>query len=122
MSLKQSSSAPPAARNTGENSPSCWHRERNRNCLRIESTPSDTFLLPYQQFLGAHHARAGDSETLRISFTTHDVTLSGRQLGEIALALQDLAVEWVKPLPERYQGLAHADGAKVTRVEIKAVE
>ena len=122
MSLKQSASIPSTPRVAGENSPTCWHRERNRICLRIESTPTDTFLLPYQQFLGAHHARAGDSETLLISFTTYEVTLCGRQLGEIALALQDLAVEWVKPLPDRYQGLAHDDGAHVTRVEVKATE
>lgn len=122
MSLKQSSLDPTSPRTSGEHSPACWHRDRNRNCLRVETSAGDTFLFPYQHLVAAHHNRSGSSETLRISFPNHEVTLSGRQLGEIAAALQDLSVDWVKVLPPRYQSLAETEGASVTQIEVKTVE
>jgi hypothetical protein len=122
MSLKQSSIDPSAARASGEQSPVCWHRDRNRNCLRIDASAGDTFLFPYQHIVAVHHNRAGNSETLRISFPNHEVTLSGRHLDEIAAAMQDLAVGWVKALPARYQSLAEIEGASVTQIEVKTIE
>ncbi|MEP6672444.1 MAG: hypothetical protein ABJF10_24985 [Chthoniobacter sp.] len=122
MSLKQSSLDPTSPRAAGEHLPACWHRERNRNCLRIEASAGDTFIFPYPHLVAAHHQRSGNSETLRISFPNHEVTLTGRQLGEIASALQDLSVDWVKALPARYQSLAEMDGASVTQIEVKILE
>jgi len=122
MSLKQSSLDPASPRTSAEHSPTCWHRERNRSCLRIEASAGDTFLFPYQHIVSAHHHRTGNSETLRISFPNHEVTLSGRQLGEIAAALQDLSVDWVKVLPARYQRLAETEGASVTQIDVRTVE
>jgi hypothetical protein len=122
MSLKLSSLDSTSARGSGEHSPACWHRERNRNCLRIETSAGDTFIFPYSHLVAAHHQRSGNSETLRIFFPNHEVTLTGRLLGEIAAALQDLSVDWVKALPARYQSLAGSDGASVTKIEVKILE
>lgn len=120
MSLKQSSLDPALA--AAEQSPGCWHRDRNRSCLRLEASATETFLFPYSQFVAAHHARSGDSETLRISFSNHEVTVAGQRLSEIAAALQDLSVDWVKTLPARYQSLAQFEGVVVTKIEVKSVE
>ena len=120
MSLKQSSLDPAQA--AAEQSPGCWHRDRNRSCLRIEASPTETFLFPYSQFVAAHHARSDDSETLLISFSSHEVTVAGQRLGDIAAALQDLSVNWVKTLPARYRSLTQFDGAVVTQIEVKPVE
>jgi hypothetical protein len=122
MSLKQSSIDPSAPRAAGEQPPICWHRDRNRDCLRIEASVGDTFLFPYQHLVAVHHRRAGNSEALRISFPNHEVTLSGRHLAEIAAAFQDLSVDWVKALPARYRCLAETEGASVTQIEVKTIE
>ena len=121
MSLK-SSLNPSAPRVAGEHFPACWHRERNRSCLRIEASVNDSFVFPYHQFVAAHHTRSADSETLRISFSNHEVTLSGRQLGEITAALQDLSVDWLKPLPARYENLVESEDARITQIDVKSVE
>lgn len=122
MSLKQSSLDPAAARPAAEQSPGCWHRERNRSCLRIERSATETFVMPYSQFVAAHHARSGDAETLRISFSNHEVTIAGQRLSEIVAALQDLSVDWVKALPARYRSLTQFEGAIVTQIEVKPAE
>lgn len=63
-----------------------------------------------------------DPETLIISFSTHEVFLSGRSFSEIATALGDLAFQWIKACPSRYQRVAEMDEALVFNIEVKAVE
>lgn len=120
MSLKQSSDQNTSR--TADLSPVCWHRDRRRDCLRIEVSAGETFFLPYQQLVAAHHHRSETGETLRISFSNHEVILSGRHLGEIATALQDFSVDWVKGNPTRYKGLAEPDSPSITQIEVKALE
>ena len=125
MSLRQSATDSSRQRSAdGEGRSSCWHRERDQACLRVEVTPDESFIFPYQQFLGAHHIRQRDSETLVISFSTHEITASGRELGKIASALQDLAVEWIKAVPARYGALPETKGAGawIKRLDVRAVE
>ena len=120
MSLKQSSLD--SGLTAAEQSPGCWHRDRNRSCLRLEASATETFLFPYSQFVAARHARSADTETLLISFSSHEVTVTGKRLGEISAALQDLSVDWVKTLPARYRSLTQFEGAVVTQIEVKPIE
>jgi hypothetical protein len=63
-----------------------------------------------------------DLETLKISFSTHDIVLSGRSLSEIALALEDLAIRWIKPVQSRYGRVAEVEGALITDIEVKPAD
>lgn len=119
MSLKQSPINPAISVSLKEDFPDCWHRERDRSCLRIELHSGEAFIFPYQQFLGAYHLRSSNPETLKISFSTHVVTLSGRGLSEIATALEQLAVAWIKPIDRRYQIVPNGKAALVTGIEVK---
>lgn len=122
MSLKQSPINPATSAPIKEHLPDCWRREHDRTCLRIELNSGEVFLFPYQQFLGAHHTRENESETLIISFATHEVTVSGRQLDEVVSALQNLSIDWIKTIPPRYRDSPRNDGAWVTQIDIKTVE
>lgn len=117
MSLKVSPMSP-----AEEHLPDCWHRERDRQCLRIELNSGESFLFRYQQLLGVHHLRSTDSEALTISFSTHVVVLSGRNLSEITVALEDLAVGWIRFVPGRYENAAELEGALMTGIEVKTAE
>lgn len=57
-----------------------------------------------------------------ISFSTHEITVSGRQLNELTLALQDLSIAWIKTIPPRYRELSENEGAWITEINVKAVE
>ena len=42
-------------------------------------------------------------EVLRLAFSSHDVEITGRNLRELLVALQEFSVKWVRAVPERYQ-------------------
>jgi len=123
MSLKQSSKEPGSSREaTPSRTPPCWERERDRDCLRIKTAEGEELLLPYQHFLGAHFRPREQTETLIITFSSHSITLEGRHLEEIVAALQEYAVDWIAPTPQRYQSLQDADAVTVLKLEIEAAE
>jgi len=121
MSLKQSSKDPRVSRDIGlDNPPACWGRERHRDCLRIE-TQAEVLLLPYQHLVSIRLRQQDQNELLNLTFSSHRVTLEGRHLNEIVMALQEFAVEWVAPIPARYQSLREANGATVFKVTVEEV-
>jgi conjugative relaxase-like TrwC/TraI family protein len=120
MSLKQATKDPNCTRT--ENGAACWRRERDCVCLRVEPKPGESFLFPYQHFTVAHHACSDDGEKLEVSFSTHDLVLHGRNLSDIARALQEFGIEWIAVAPERYESLRESDSVLITRIEIKTIE
>jgi len=88
-------------------------------CLRVETSPSESHVFPYQHLVTASLTSAGQIETLRLLFSSHDVELQGRNLRTLLLALQDFAVKWLRTVPERYQDIEIGDGGVITRIRIE---
>lgn len=122
MSLKQSPTNSATLPLAKEHVADCWRREPDHPCLRIETNSGETFLFPYHQFHRAHYLRSSERETLRIFFATHEVAVSGKRLSEIAAALQDLAVRWIKPVHSRYRAVAETAAAFVADIEVTPTE
>lgn len=123
MSLKQSSTDSSRLRSSeGDARSFCWRRGRDQTCLRVEAKFDDIFIFPYQQFLGAHHTTDVESAALIISFSTHEITVAGRHLDEVASALQDLSLEWIKAVPAPYRKLPETDEVWITQIEVKAAK
>ena len=123
MSIKQSHKEPPTLGDgLSESLPACWHREQDRDCLRVDTPAGEVFLLPYQQFVGAHLKQQAGNEILSISFSSHQLTIHGRNLEEIVSALQEFAVDRIASTPARFQGLRNASSATVLNVEVEAVD
>ena len=86
--------------------------------LRLEPTSKSFLLLPYHH-LELVKFEAGDGQdTLTLLFLNRTVCITGKSLRELALALQDRSVEFVKPLPERYASLAGTE-ASVKTIEVE---
>ncbi|MGH7950403.1 MAG: hypothetical protein ACREFE_00560 [Limisphaerales bacterium] len=86
--------------------------------LRLELNPKSFLLLPYHH-LELVKFEAGDGQdTLTLLFLNRTVCVTGKSLRELALALQDRCVEFVKPLPERYASLV-GDEVSVRTIEIE---
>lgn len=98
-----------------------WENNPQAQALRVDLQNGTFFVLPYSHFAFAHFERKEDAETLRVSFTTHDVRVSGRHLRELGIALQKLAVDWIREMPARYAALAEKGGAIIERIEIAEV-
>jgi hypothetical protein len=78
--------------------------------LRLETGPACFYLLPYYHLDIAKFESARERDTLEMAFLNHHVRIVGRDLRELAIALQNRAVEFIKPMPSRY-GAAVDDGA-----------
>ncbi len=120
MSLKQSSTDS-SDESGGRGISDCWRRERDRICLRVEMRADEVFIFPYQQFLGAHHVRIAAGETLKITLSTHEVTLSGHRIAKLLAALQEFAVDWIRPLPTRYHDLGRDSEPLIKAIDVRAL-
>jgi hypothetical protein len=88
--------------------------------LRLEVSAESFFLMSYHHidFARFDSAKAGDVLTIR--FLTHEVTVTGRKLRDLALGLQERCVEFIKPFPTRYSAaLGVEDGGLVESIEVK---
>jgi hypothetical protein len=100
----------------------CWHREPTATQIRLETADNGIFLFPLQQRMFAHLATSDGADVLTLGFPSHEVSISGTRLHPILSALQDSAVEWIKPLPPRHATLTADGSAAVTGIEVKAAE
>jgi hypothetical protein len=122
MSLKQSSRDSRGEReNVDHSTPDCWHRERDRTCLRVDMRADEVFVFPYQQFLGAHHARTSAGETLKITLSTHEIILTGHRLEKLVAALQEFAVDWIRPFPTRCRDLGESSEPMITSIDVRGL-
>jgi hypothetical protein len=99
--------------------PTCWQREAPCTCVRIETSGSEAQLFPYQHLVTASHSHAESSEILRLSFSSHDVEITGRNLRPLLLALQDFTVKWLRPIPERYARLESGENGVITNIRVE---
>jgi hypothetical protein len=99
--------------------PTCWQREAPCACLRIETSGSEAQLFPYQHLVTASLSHVESSEILRLTFSSHDVEIAGRNLRALLLALQDFAVKWLRPIPERYARLETSENGVITSIRIE---
>jgi hypothetical protein len=106
-------------RQTVQATPACWQREAPCPCLRIETSPNESHVFPYQHLVTASLTSAEQTETLRLLFSSHNVELQGRNLRMLLLALQDFAVKWLRTMPERYTDLETGDSGVITGIQIE---
>ena len=105
-----------------ETSFAAWESNPQAQALRVDLQSGAFFVLPYSHFALAHFYRDENGESLRIAFTTHEVRVSGRHLRELGIALQKLAVEWIREVPPRYAALAEKGRAFINRIEVVEIE
>jgi hypothetical protein len=108
--------------NSNPPAPTCWQRESPTACLRIETADGEAHLFPYGQLVTASLVRAEQNEALRVTFATHEVEITGRNLRELLHALQDFAVKWIRSGPPRYQALGGGDGCFVSSIRIVSAD
>jgi hypothetical protein len=90
--------------------------------LRLEVTADSFHLLPYHHMEFATFDSNKERDTLTLSFLGHQVRIAGRNLRELAVAIQKRAVESIRPTPNRYAGIAGNDGSFVEAIEIEATQ
>ena len=87
--------------------------------LRLETSPACFYLLPYHHLDIAKFESAKERDTLTIAFLNHHVRIMGRDLRELAIALQNRAVESIKPMPDRYSAAMEDQTGVVESIEVE---
>lgn len=102
---------------------SCWKKDERAQCLRVECSSGEQFLFSYGYFHEARFATSGDEETIELLFSSGSrvVGMKGHGLEDVWLALQNLSVAWVKPLPQRFAPLAKGQVC-VKSVSVEAIQ
>ena len=96
----------------------CWNKDAQAQCLRVELSDDRSFIFPYTHLTFASMEREEGRDVLTASFTTHDLRIVGKNLRELGIALQRLAVDWIKPAPARYAVLAASDAVFVETIQV----
>lgn len=106
------------ARRSANRHLACWNETGQTQSLRVELNNGELFIFPYIHWMFAKLERIADQELLTVSFSTHDIRLTGHCLRELGIALQKSAVDWVRELPPRYANLITKDAAWIEHIEI----
>jgi hypothetical protein len=88
--------------------------------LRLEMEAKSFYLLPYHHLELVKFESGEGLDTLTLSFLNRTVCITGKNLRDLGLALQDRAVEFVRILPalDRYSSVAGKEAA-VKTIEIE---
>ena len=99
----------------------CWNKDAQAQCLRVELSDDNAFIFPYTHLTFAKMEREEGRDVLTASFTSHDLRIVGKNLRELAIAVQKLAVDWIKPAPARYAVLAANEAVFIESIEVSEV-
>jgi hypothetical protein len=97
----------------------CWRTATSPQCLRVETT-NEIHLFPYGYYQHAKFVRQSGKDVLQIQFQDRTVTVKGKGLEPLCDALERLAVERIKMLPEKYEGLGKNEGL-IEAIEITKI-
>jgi len=106
---------------SGKRSVVCWNEDPQAQTLRVELIAGNFFIFPFSHLLSAEFTREDDGDLLNLAFSTHVVKVRGRHLRDVALALQKLAVAWIKEIAPKYAKLADPNAAVVLSIEVSAL-
>ena len=100
----------------------CWSREIQAQALRVVLAGRRSYVFPYTRLAFVGLEQESDHDTLHVCLDTHEIQIIGKNLGELELALQKLAVEWVRESPARYSAEAGDDHAWITSITVSEVQ
>ena len=100
----------------------CWNKDAQAQCLRVELSDDRSFIFPYTHLTFASMERDEGRDVLTASFTTHDLRIVGKNLRELGIALQKLAVDWIKPAPARYAALVSSEAVYIESIAVSEAE
>jgi len=98
-----------------------WNRAGQPRCLRVELADGTFFVLPYQHLVCVGF-EPGTEDTINVTIAQHEVKIRGKNLRELALAFQKLAVDWVRELPARYAASANHDGVHIASIGVTEIK
>lgn len=77
--------------------------------LSVVTSADERWIFPWHHLTAAQHTRGGDREELRLTFTSHVVTLRGRHLATLADLIGTTQLASVRVAPSKYGKASEAE-------------
>ena len=100
----------------------CYLTEPQARCLRVESSPGHTLLLPLDQFAFAEFNSTGKEQLLHLSFATHEIFVHGTALRRIETAMHKLELSFLGVLPEKFHPLVPDGQPKIRDLVVTEIK
>ncbi len=96
----------------------CWGEQPECEAIAVEPADGRLFVFPKSHLLFAEYEGAAAVETVRLTFSSHEVTVSGHGLRAFAVAIQTGTVSWVKCFSSAFGPLLNSEAGYVTRLKV----
>ena len=100
----------------------CWNKDAHAQSLRVELTDGSFHVFPYNRLQFARFEPGADQDKLQLLLDTHEVRITGKNLRDLGVAFQRLAVEWVGEVPARYAATASGDKSYISGIEVSEIQ
>jgi len=98
--------------------PECYTTEPQARCLRVETSPSRSLLLPLDQFAFAELTSEDKEQKLRLVFATHEILISGYALRRIESAMHRMELASLVPVPAKYQAIMAENQPRIWEIVV----
>jgi hypothetical protein len=99
-----------------------WSKDAQAQLLRVELADGSFCLFPFAHLSFVKCAQQGEGDLLTLRFANHEIQITGKRLRELGLAVQKLAVDWVKEQPARYATMANQDEVLITAIKVSELQ
>jgi hypothetical protein len=100
----------------------CWGESPVCDAVAFEPADGRVFVFPKGHLACAEYSGPAPLETMRLTFSTHEVRLSGHGLRALVMALQAGTVSWVKCFSAALGPLRGRDAGWIVGLEISRVD
>ena len=96
-----------------------FSREPSPPSIKICQWQSRSWVLPWSRFDDAHVSSAAGQDELVLSFSTHQVTATGANLGGLLDEISRFNVECLRNLPPEYRAKVQTDSPFIETLEVR---
>ena len=100
----------------------CYTTDPQARCLRVESSPGRSLLLPLDQFAFAEFDSTGKEQLLHLAFGSHEIFVHGSALRRIESALHKLELSFLAVLPAKYHALVPDGQPKIRDIVVTEIK
>jgi hypothetical protein len=102
-------------------SPECWAIDPQARGLRVEISPEQELLLPFDQFAFAELTTDGKEQRLQIHFATHQVLIHGQHLRRIENAMQRMELGFIAKVSTNYQSVVTQGQPVILKIVVSEI-
>jgi hypothetical protein len=100
----------------------CWGKNPPCDAVSFETSDGHVFIFPKSQLICAEYSGLAQIESIRLTFSIHQVRLSGHGLRSLLEGFQTGSVSWVKCFSGGFDALIRAEAGHVTAIKISLNE